>query len=199
MAPESGAGASEASREEVYADVLGKAIRFDLRCFFQSNLEMLERLVPWSLDGLAGGTAMDLYCGAGLFGAFLADRFRRVVAVEENPAALAWARRNIPGEGHLFLEGRLEDLAAAGRLGGAGSPPEAVVVDPPRPGLDPAVRAWLAAARPPRLVYVSCNPVTLARDLKDLLAAGYRLDALRLFDFYPQTAHVEAAARLSLP
>jgi 23S rRNA (uracil1939-C5)-methyltransferase len=199
LAPETGSGGSEPARAEIAAEVLGKVIRFDLRCFFQSNVEMLERLLPWALDGLAGGTAMDLYCGAGLFGAFLADRFRRVVAVEENPAALEWARRNIPGDGHLFLEGRLEDLAAAGLLDGAGAAPEAVVVDPPRPGLDPAVRAWLAAARPPRLVYVSCNPVTLARDLKDLLASGYRLDALRLFDFYPQTAHVEAAARLSLP
>jgi 23S rRNA (uracil1939-C5)-methyltransferase len=72
-----------------------------------------------------------------------------------------------------------------------------VVVDPPRPGLDAAVRAWLAEARPPRLVYVSCNPVTLARDLKTLSGAGFRLDSLRLFDFYPQTAHVEAVARLS--
>ena len=178
--------------------ILGKDIRFDLRCFFQSNVEMTERLIPHALEGLSGGVAMDLYCGVGLFGAFLADRFRSVVAVEENPVSLSYARRNIPGEGHAFLEGRLEDLAAR-ELPGAlsGKTPEAVVVDPPRPGLDAAVRAWLAEARPPRLVYVSCNPVTLARDLKTLLGAGFRLDSLRLFDFYPQTAHVEAVAKLS--
>ena len=142
---------------------------------------------------------MDLYCGVGLFGAFLADRFRSVLAVEENPASLAYARRNIPGGGHTFLEGRLEDLVMQGKLGGADGVPEAVVVDPPRPGLDHAVRDWLAEARPPRLVYVSCNPVTLARDLKGLLAAGFRLESLRLFDFYPQTAHIEAVARLDYP
>jgi 23S rRNA (uracil1939-C5)-methyltransferase len=127
--------------------------------------------------------------------------------VEENPVSLDYARRNIQGTGHAFLEGKLEDLVLRGSLpgggeagyGGAAERPDAVVVDPPRTGLDAAAREWLAVIRPPALVYVSCNPVTLARDLKGLLAAGYRLDALRLFDFYPQTAHVEAAARLSLP
>jgi 23S rRNA (uracil1939-C5)-methyltransferase len=72
-----------------------------------------------------------------------------------------------------------------------------VVVDPPRDGLDPAVKAYLIAKKPPRLVYVSCNPVTLARDLKTLVANGFKLDDLRLFDFYPQTAKVESVAKLS--
>jgi 23S rRNA (uracil1939-C5)-methyltransferase len=200
--PLPGDGAPSSGRGEAWPElsvpILGKDIRFDLRCFFQSNVEMTERLIPHALEGLSGGVAMDLYCGVGLFGAFLADRFRTVVAVEENPVSLAYARRNIPGTGHAFLEGRLEDLAARGLPGmPSGKAPEAVVVDPPRPGLDAAVRAWLAEARPPRLVYVSCNPVTLARDLKTLSGAGFRLDSLRLFDFYPQTAHVEAVARLS--
>lgn len=184
---------------ELCTQVLGKPIRFDLGCFFQSNVAMLEKLLPYALEGLSGDSAMDLYCGVGIFGAFLADRFRSVLAVEENPASLAYARRNIPGPDAVFLEGKLEDLALQGRLGGTGRRPDAVVVDPPRPGLDAAVRDWLAGNRPPRLVYVSCNPVTLARDLKSLTAAGFRLQDLRLFDFYPQTAHVEAVAKLEHP
>lgn len=188
-------GSPDAARE-IAIDILGKTIRFDLRCFFQSNTALLETLVPYALHGLAGDVAMDLYCGVGLFGAFLADRFRTVLAVEENPVSLAYARRNLPGAGHHFLEGRLEDLVLQGRLP-PGRAPEAVIVDPPRPGLDQAVRDWLAETRPSRLVYVSCNPVTLARDLKSLTASGFRLTDLRLFDFYPQTAHVEAVAKLT--
>lgn len=180
---------------DIAVPLLGKTLRFDLRCFFQSNLEMTARLVPYALEGIAGNLALDLYCGVGLFGAFLADRFRRVLAVEENASALAFARRNI-GDTHVFLRGRVEDLLRDPRGPLASSRPDAAVVDPPRGGLDRAVIDFLAAKRPPRLSYVSCNPVTLARDLKILLLAGFRLGDLRLFDFYPQTAHVEAVAKL---
>jgi 23S rRNA (uracil1939-C5)-methyltransferase len=200
------AGAAARADGEIAVEILGKTIRFDNRCFFQSNLGMLEKLIPHVLEGLpdrhgeqgggpGGDRALDLYCGVGLFGAFLADRYRSVLAVEENAASLAHARGNIPGTSHAFLEGRLEDLVQQGRLGDV---PDLVLVDPPRPGLDQAVRDWLAETRPPRLVYVSCNPVTLARDLKSLLAAGFTLTSLRLFDFYPQTAHVEAVAKLEM-
>jgi 23S rRNA (uracil1939-C5)-methyltransferase len=176
--------------------ILGKTLRFDLQCFFQSNLEMTARLIPYALEGLAGRLALDLYCGVGLFGAFLADRFERVLAVEENPIALEWAQRNI-GATHDFLRGRVEDLLGAERGLLAEALPEAIVVDPPRTGLDAAVTGFLVAKRPARLVYVSCDPVTLARDLKRLIAAGFALEGLRLFDFYPQTAHVESVARLA--
>lgn len=188
-------GSADPARE-IAVDILGKAIRFDLRCFFQSNVAMLEKLIPYALEGLDGDEAMDLYCGVGLFGAFLADRCRRVLAVEENGVSLEWARRNLGVTGgHRFLQGRIEDLAARGAL--RGGRPEAVVVDPPRAGLETPVRDFLAAARPRRIAYVSCNPVTLARDLKDLLARGFVLEDMRLFDFYPQTAHIEAVARLA--
>jgi 23S rRNA (uracil1939-C5)-methyltransferase len=176
--------------------LLGKTLRFDLGCFFQSNLEMTARLVPYALEGLAGSLALDLYCGVGLFGAFLADRFERVLAVEENPIALEWAQRNI-GATHDFLRGRVEDLLRAERGLLAEARPEAIVVDPPRTGLDAAVADFLVAKRPSRLTYVSCDPVTLARDLKRLLAAGFSLEGLRLFDFFPQTAHVESVAKLA--
>jgi len=74
---------------------------------------------------------------------------------------------------------------------------DCVLVDPPRAGLSASVRAWLARARLRSLLYVSCDPVTLARDLGDLVRSGYRLESLRGFDFYPQTSHVESYARLA--
>jgi 23S rRNA (uracil1939-C5)-methyltransferase len=194
--PENLAPTVEGSGGEIAVPILGKTLRFDLRCFFQSNLEMTARLVPYALEGLSGRLALDLYCGVGLFGAFLADRCERVLAVEENPIALEWALRNI-GATHDFLRGRVEDLLLAERGPLAEARPDVIVVDPPRTGLDRAVSDFLVAKRPPRLIYVSCNPVTLARDLKQLLAAGFALDDLRLFDFYPQTAHVEAVAKLA--
>jgi 23S rRNA (uracil1939-C5)-methyltransferase len=186
----------EGTSGEIEAVILGKVLRFDLRCFFQSNLAMAEKLVRYALDGLAGEEALDLYCGVGLFGAFLTDTFTRVLAVEENPISLEYALRNIGATQH-FLRGRVEDLLGEERGYLAACRPDVVVVDPPRDGLDQAVKDFLIAKKPPRLIYVACNPVTLARDLKTLIAAGFRLDALRLFDFYPQTAHVEAVAKLA--
>ena len=75
--------------------VAGKRILFSVGCFFQSNLAALQNLVPYLLDGLGGESAADLYCGVGLFGAFLAERFRRIVAVESSAMSLAFARRNL--------------------------------------------------------------------------------------------------------
>jgi 23S rRNA (uracil1939-C5)-methyltransferase len=192
-----GMAASGETREdaEISVDILDRPLRFDLRCFFQSNVAMLAKLIPFALEGLQGKEAMDLYCGVGVFGAFLSERFTRITAVEENEHALAYARRNIAGAEHRFLCGKVEELAARGDL--KGPAPEAVLVDPPRGGLEQGARDFLGVTRPERLVYVSCNPATLARDLKELTAKGFSLDALRLFDFYPQTAHVEAVARLS--
>ncbi len=178
-------------------EVQGRSIHFDLRCFFQSNLEMLEKLLPFALQGLTGKSAMDLYCGIGLFGAFLKDHFDTILAVEENPIALSYARRNIGGK-HVFLQGKLENLILKGQRELVNFHSDVILVDPPRSGLDTAVRNFLIATRPEKLVYVSCNPVTLARDLKALLAAGFILEDLRLFDFYPQTSHIEAVAKLKI-
>ncbi len=178
-------------------EMLGRRIEFQVKTFFQSNLGLLPRLVAAAVEGLAGRRALDLYCGVGLFASFLADSFEQVTAVEQNPLSLAFARRNVagrPGARHRFHAARLEDWVRRAPLD---EPLDAAVVDPPRAGLSPQVTAYLLARKPGRLVYVSCDAATLARDLARLLAGGYRLEELRLFDFYPQTAHLEAVARLS--
>ena len=179
---------------ELAVTVNRRRIVFSVGCFFQSNLLVLEKLVSWALAGLEGRTAADLYCGVGLFGSFLSDRFSRIICVESSAMSLSFARRNVPGTSHEFYPMSVEQWTstAAGR-----EALDAALVDPPRAGLGPQVRRWLVEKGPPKLVYVSCNPVTLARDLAGLLAGGYTLDDLRLFDFYPQTSHIEAAAKLS--
>ncbi len=172
--------------------VNGRDILFSVGCFFQSNVAMLQKLVPWTVADLRGESAADLYCGVGLFGAFLAESFARIAFVESRAISISYARRNVPGGAHEFFPMTVEQWISSG----AASRPETVLVDPPRAGLGAEVRSWLAETTPHRLLYVSCNPVTLARDLGALIGGGYVLDDLRLFDFYPQTSHVEAVARL---
>ena len=173
--------------------VLDRTIELQVEAFFQSNLGLLPLLVGAAIEGLSGRRVLDLYSGVGLFAAFLADSFDEVIVVEENPLSLSYARRNVPARAR-FHAARVEDWirspAAAGEA-------DAALVDPPRSGLSPEVLHFLLERRPRRLSYVSCDAATLARDLGRLLAGGYRLEDLRLFDFYPQTAHLEALARLA--
>jgi 23S rRNA (uracil1939-C5)-methyltransferase len=111
---------------------------------------------------------------------------------------LAFARRNLGVDDAAFVAEPVEDMISDSDAPASWEQPDAVIVDPPREGLDVKVRAWLKRLSVSKLVYVSCNPVTMARDMKDLLAGPYKLDDLRLFDFYPQTSHIEAVAKLSL-
>lgn len=198
------AGAPRLDREdknpnaEIELTILDKKIRFPLKGFFQSNVEMMERIIPYAVEGLAGKVALDLYAGVGLFGAFLKDRFERLVCVEFNRGALRYAKQNVAGDDNEFLAEPVEKVVELRGNPLAQERADAAVIDPPREGLDKAVRAWLRDKPVEKLVYVSCNPVTLARDLKDLLAGPYALTDLKLFDFYPQTSHIEAVAKLRL-
>ena len=175
--------------------VAGKRLASSLDGFFQSNLALLPALISAVLEALParGHRVLDLYGGSGLFGAFLADRYETVVEVDQNSAALALARENLVGPLHEFHQSTLE--AWVSRLPKNSPPLDAIVVDPPRTGLSPEVTAYLGTGPAPVLAYVSCNPDTLARDTRMLEAAGWTMTSLLLFDFYPQTTHVEAVAR----
>jgi 23S rRNA (uracil1939-C5)-methyltransferase len=174
-------------------EILGRTIKLSVKSFFQSNLLLLPELLEDATAGLSGRCVLDLYSGVGLFGVFLGSGFTRVVSLEKDAAALRLARENIPGGGHSFIRTGLDQWAARLEI-----PPDldAVVADPPRSGLSAPVREYLIAARAPRLVYVSCDIVTLARDLKILLAGGYELAGLKLYDFNPQTSRLETVAHL---
>ena len=142
------------------------------------------------------GTAVDLYCGVGLFTLPLARRFARVVGVEAHPAAARYARLNLEDAG--LANARVE-IAEVGdwllRRAAKIAPADFVLLDPPRAGAAEAVEGILTL-RPRRISYVSCDPATLARDLRALTDGGYTLDSLRAFDMFPQTHHVETVARL---
>jgi 23S rRNA (uracil1939-C5)-methyltransferase len=185
----------EGRDELAEATVAGRRIRFPLRGFFQSNLSLLGDFAREAAEGLSGDRAADLYCGVGLFGSFLASSFKSVVGVEENAEALALARVNVPGSVHEFHARSIESWT---KSESARRPFDLVLADPPRTGMSAAVRDYLARARPPIIAYLSCDPVTLARDAKALVGAGYALDSIKAFDFYPQTSHVECHARFEL-
>jgi tRNA/tmRNA/rRNA uracil-C5-methylase (TrmA/RlmC/RlmD family) len=185
----------EGRENVVEVKLAGRAIRFHVQGFFQSNLGLVESLVSAATGGRSGSRAADLYCGVGLFGSFLASSFERLVCVEQNAPALELAKSNVSGAGREFHAVPMEDWV---RTASAKESFDLVLVDPPRAGLAPAVRSWLASSLPPTIVYVSCDPVTLARDSGELVRSGYELRELKTFDFYPQTSHVECYARFGL-
>ncbi len=177
----------------------GLALEVPADVFTQVNPGANRRLVETvvALGAFApGARVLDLYCGAGNLSLPLARRGVTVLGIERSPVAVEAARANAA---RLRLAGatfRTGDVARA--LGDlpAGSV-DAVVLDPPRAGAADAVPA-LAALRPPRILYVSCDPATLARDVRGLVAAGYRLERVQPIDVFPQTYHVESVAKLRL-
>src|SRR5262245_13329450 len=167
--------------------------------FFQGNARLRGALLDAVLDAAGSGArGLELCAGAGFFTLGLAKRFAEVLAVESSPPAVRDLRRNVTtaGVGNVRIEcGPLEVLLAGESLGGFA--PDALVVDPPRTGLGRKVAEAVGALGARRLVYVSCAPSTLARDLAVLARHGLRLASLRGFDLFPQTPHVEAVALLT--
>ena len=176
----------------------GRTFRIASPSFFQVNTAQAERLAGLVREELAltgKETLVDAYAGVGVFAALLADGAARVVAIEESAAAVEDAKRNAEGIANVeFRVAKTEDALA---LLAAETPIDAVVLDPPRAGCQPdALRALIAAA-PRRVVYVSCDPETLARDLRVLTDGGFRVERVQPVDMFPQTRHVECVATLT--
>lgn len=178
-------------------------LRFSLSplAFYQINPEQTRRLYQATLTlcGLTGQeTVFDIYCGIGTISLFLARQAARVVGVELVPEAIEDARQNAARNGLAskteFFVGKAEEVVPA--LYQQGYRADVVVVDPPRKGCEPAVLQTMLAMAPRTLVYVSCDPDSLARDLALLQAGGYHLEKVIPVDMFPHTLHVEAVARL---
>ena len=160
--------------------------------FFQVNRYLIPVLLEEVIVGRQGAIAWDLYSGVGLFAQALAQHFEQVIAVESSPASAADLAHNLQGPRHKRI---VKDTIRFLNSPPARSP-DLVVVDPPRAGLGAEVCNRLAAALPKQIVYVSCDPATLARDLHALQPSGYRPVALTLIDLFPQTFHLETVATL---
>lgn len=183
---------------EVSLRVGDESYSFNADSFFQANPDLLEALISEAIRNAEGEVAIDLYCGAGLFTLPLARRFARVVGIEVNGRAAAFASRNLQ---HAELQNAEVVTAGVGQWLAEHSQSFAAVdfllLDPPRAGVENLVIKGILDLRPRHISYVSCDPATLARDLKKLLAAGYTLDSLRAFDMFPQTHHVETVVHLT--
>jgi len=178
----------------------GEELSFDILplAFFQTNTQQAEKLYSKVIElaALTGEeTVFDLYCGTGTIGLFCAHAAKKVVGVEINPFSVKNARNNADQnkiENAKFycgpVEKSLEDLTDT---------PDVVIVDPPRSGLGEKVVQQVAAFDAERIVYVSCNPTTLARDLKAFAELGYTTEAIQAVDMFPHTAHVECVCRLT--
>lgn len=184
-----------AGSDALLMQVMGRVFRVSAASFFQVNLPVAEAMLQHVLSLLPetpGQTILDLYCGVGLFSAFLAPRAARLIGVELSESACNDFAANLDE----FDNVELYQGAAGDVLPGLKLRPDAVVVDPPRAGLEKPALDALLTLRSPRLVYVSCDPSTLARDIKRLLAGGYRLTQATPFDMFPQTYHMETIALL---
>jgi 23S rRNA (uracil1939-C5)-methyltransferase len=175
-----------------------KPLRVSPTSFFQVNVPQARRLLQTvlaMLDPRPEDYVLDAYAGVGALSLPLAGLVRRVTAIEVHPAAVADLRENArqrAGGGHVeALVGLVEQVLPA-----QGERYDLVILDPPRRGCLPAALEAVLAARPRRIVYVSCHPGTLARDLRTLTAGGYRLCQVQPVDLFPQTFHVESVALL---
>jgi 23S rRNA (uracil1939-C5)-methyltransferase len=181
---------------DVTVKAAGESFTFDARTFFQGNLSLVERLIETAVGNASGESALDLYCGVGLFSLSLARRFKYVTGVESNERAIGFAKRNaemaaLPNL-RFFSEGVARFLFDRDP-----GEPDFVLLDPPRAGTEKNVIKRIIKLAPREVSYVACDPAILARDLRRLVDGGYSVDSVTALDLFPQTHHIETVARLS--
>jgi 23S rRNA (uracil1939-C5)-methyltransferase len=160
--------------------------------FFQTNRHLADELVQIVSEGRSGRTALDLYAGVGLFSSVLNREFEHVIAVESSPTSHADLLYNSPSNVKAV---RATTEQYLNKVGGK-LKVDLVLVDPPRSGLGEGVIRGLVASGAPRITYVSCDPATLARDLRALTSGGYGVEQAHLVDLFPQTYHLESVFQL---
>jgi 23S rRNA (uracil1939-C5)-methyltransferase len=188
------------------ASLAYRAAGFDYRvnhgAFFQVNRWLLDSLVDRVVANHQGALAWDLFAGVGLFARQLAANFTRIVAVESAPSATAALAANLKGTAGIPAKSDTLDFLRANatyrpvNVVSGSTVPDLIMVDPPRTGLGAETCALLGQIAAPALVYVSCDPATLARDLRALIASGYAIQSITLADLFPQTFHLETVVQL---
>jgi 23S rRNA (uracil1939-C5)-methyltransferase len=180
-----------AGNEHIVMQVKDRDFHVSAASFFQVNSRMAERMVEHILENLAleaQDTLLDVYCGVGLFSAFLAPKVKRLIGIESSLSACADFEINLDAFDHVDLyEDGAERVLPSLKLR-----PDVVLVDPPRAGLQRAALDSILALEPRTIVYVSCDAATLARDAQRLNSGGYHLRQITPFDLFPQTYHIES-------
>ncbi|MGD1020958.1 MAG: class I SAM-dependent RNA methyltransferase [Verrucomicrobiia bacterium] len=188
--------------ETITETILGKTLQVPLGSFFQVNREVIELALEHARGIFAASgckTLVDAYCGVGLFALMLADLAGHVYGIEEDAKAIQSANENAKRLGlksYDFYPGKTERLLFY-TLRQCKLEETCLILDPPRSGCAPVVLKTLREHKPRKIIYVSCAPPMLARDIKQLAAHGYRLERVTPFDMFPQTAHCEAVAELT--
>lgn len=191
-----------AGKPYIEEEMEGLRFRVGPKSFYQTNSRQAYRLysVARELAGLTGDELVyDLYTGTGTIANFVARKARKVIGIEYVPEAIEDAKVNSAVNGidnTLFYAGDMKDILTADFIAAHGTP-DVMIVDPPRAGMHEDVTNVILQAEPRRIVYVSCNPATQARDLA-LLNAKYDIDAVQPVDMFPHTAHIENVVRLTL-
>ena len=201
---------SEGNPQEISRSINEVSYRFNAESFFQANNDLLPQLIERAIGDASGDTAIELYSGVGLFTLPLSRRFQHVIAVEENPDAASFARENLANAGLTNVEIANADVSewlnrevaaprSEKRRQAAALQIDFLLLDPPRVGAESRVIDGILQLSPKQICYVSCDPATLARDVRKIIAGGYSLDSLAAFDMFPQTHHVETIAKLTGP
>lgn len=184
---------------DITITIAGEGYRLNADSFFQANADLLPQLTEAALQDAEGENALELYCGVGLLTLPLARRFKQVIGVESDSSAAKFAQSNLNLAGLSNTKIANEDVGkwlAWNERDPSAASLDFLLLDPPRTGAESRVITGILRIRPRRICYVSCDPATLARDLKKLIAGGYRLRSIVAFDMFPQTHHVETVVHL---
>ena len=196
IGPESLQILSDTAEQEM--DVLDYTFQVSAGAFFQVNTAVAAKMVEHLLANLPltpQSTVLDIYCGVGLFSAFIAPEVGRLIGIEEHPLAVEDFANNLDA----FENVEIYEAAAEEVMPHLEVQPDVIIVDPPRAGLALPVLDAIIAMKPAVLAYVSCDPSTFARDAKRLRAGGFTLEQITPFDMFPQTYHIETVSLWRAP
>ena len=184
---------------EMRERILGSQLSFSSQGFFQNNSAMAGKMVGYCREILKShqtknSILIDLYGGAGTFGVCLGDLFEKTIIVDNEGPNVEWAKSNLKQNG-IKGEAIAADSAILGKLPLPGNKETFIIVDPPRSGMSPKVIKHILSLNPAGFLYVSCNPIQMAKELR-LFRKNYDIVSTAVFDMFPQTVHIEAIVEL---